>query len=83
MNHLSTTLLSILLLPRMHAAAADGISKPRLVIVGSETHFWATIPKAATETPNILEAMNQESYFKTVYAPSCFAYTYLTLFTAG
>lgn len=50
----------------MQKAALEG-STPRLVIVSSDSHFWIKIPEKATESPNILEAMNEESYFNTVY----------------
>lgn len=66
-NHLSTALLSLLLLPRMARAAADGLSKPRLVIVSSEVHFWTKIPEIVTTTPHILQKMNEESYYKSMY----------------
>ncbi|KAI0093262.1 hypothetical protein BDY19DRAFT_418080 [Irpex rosettiformis] len=39
-NHLSTSLLALLLLPNLVKAAEQHSSTSRLVIVGSETHFW-------------------------------------------
>jgi len=63
-NHLSTALLSLLLLPRLKEAATKGSAHPRLVIVSSEGHHFVNIPERVVSTPNILEAMNREDYCK-------------------
>ncbi|KDQ57850.1 hypothetical protein JAAARDRAFT_35543 [Jaapia argillacea MUCL 33604] len=55
-NYLSTALLSLLLLPAMDRTAREHKTKPHLVIVSSEVHFWAKIPDDATKT---LESMNK------------------------
>jgi retinol dehydrogenase 12 len=61
-NHLSTTLLCILLLPKLKAAATNGNPHPRLVVVSSEVHYFAQIPAQAVSTPNILETLNRKDY---------------------
>ncbi|PPQ97552.1 hypothetical protein CVT26_002337 [Gymnopilus dilepis] len=43
-NYLSSSLLFLLLLPRMIKTAVEHRTRPRLVIVSSDVHYWATIP---------------------------------------
>ncbi|KAJ7671218.1 hypothetical protein B0H17DRAFT_1141554 [Mycena rosella] len=46
-NCLSTPLLAFLLLPRMMRTAEQYSTVPRLAVVASEVHHWATIPKTS------------------------------------
>ncbi|EJU05780.1 NADP-binding protein [Dacryopinax primogenitus] len=61
-NHLSTALLSIRLLPcLMKATVAPPF--PRLVIVSSDVHYWVyDLPEASA--PNILELLGSEEHCK-------------------
>jgi len=61
-NHLSTALLSIRLLPSlMKATVAPPF--PRLVIVSSDVHYWVyELPEA--QAPNILELLGSEEHCK-------------------
>ena len=60
-NHLSTALVSFLLLPNMIKAAEKRKSKSRLVIVSSAVHHWAHLEKI-TSSPDLLQAMNDKTY---------------------
>lgn len=60
-NHLSTALVSFLLLPNMVKAAELHQSKSRLVIVCSETHFWVNLSDVIS-APNLLQTMNDKQY---------------------
>ncbi|KAH7888900.1 short-chain dehydrogenase [Phlebopus sp. FC_14] len=60
-NYLSTTLLSILMLPHLiKAATAEDAS--RLVIVSSEAHFFVTKLEGADKWPSILGKLSDEAY---------------------
>ncbi|GJJ08126.1 hypothetical protein Clacol_002334 [Clathrus columnatus] len=58
-NHLGTALLTLLLLPYMKNAPYSPPT-PRIVVVGSETHYFVTFKKQARK-PNIIEALNEET----------------------
>ncbi|KZT59756.1 NAD(P)-binding protein [Calocera cornea HHB12733] len=59
-NHLSTALLSIRLLPSFAKATASPIF-PRLVIVSSDVHYWVyELPEA--QAPKILELLGSEEH---------------------
>ncbi|KAI0267298.1 short-chain dehydrogenase [Gloeopeniophorella convolvens] len=61
-NHLSTMLLTILLLPCLLRAASSGSSpNPRVVIVASEAHFWASVSREELESEKILDKLNDEA----------------------
>ncbi|BFZ63025.1 hypothetical protein YB2330_004137 [Saitoella coloradoensis] len=61
-NVLSTTLLALLLLPLLRRTVrSDPTSTPRLILVGSEVHFWAKFPEQDAERP--LAALNDQSRF--------------------
>ncbi|KAI1318727.1 short-chain dehydrogenase/reductase SDR [Xylariaceae sp. FL0255] len=60
-NHLSTALLSLLLLPPLTRTAQDTHTPSRLTIVTSEVHFWTPFDEKAA--PSILERMDQEESF--------------------
>ncbi|KAF9485524.1 short-chain dehydrogenase [Pholiota conissans] len=53
-NNLSTSLLALLLLPRLVETAQKYQTTPRLVIVSSEMHFVTTIDEAVLENDNPL-----------------------------
>ncbi|KAJ7272452.1 short-chain dehydrogenase [Mycena rebaudengoi] len=54
-NCLSLSLLALLLLPRMLQTARDHSTLPRIVLVSSGLHYWATIDKCLLKSPNVLE----------------------------
>jgi len=61
-NHLSTALLSIRLIPCFMKAATSPIF-PRLVIVSSDVHYWVyELPEA--QAPKILELLGSEEHCK-------------------
>jgi retinol dehydrogenase-12 len=61
-NHLSTALLSLLLLPVLRKTAI-AVQKPsRLTFTSSEVHMWT--PFKEQNTTNILECLNDKEYFK-------------------
>ncbi|KAJ6512135.1 hypothetical protein C8R47DRAFT_1093696 [Mycena vitilis] len=61
-NCLSMPLLSLLLLPHMVRTAREHSTVPRIVVVASEVHFWASIEKRVAETPNILTTLGSAEY---------------------
>ena len=60
-NHVSTALVSILLVPNMARAAREHNSHSRLVIVCSGLHASAR-PEKVTPAPNMLHALNDAQY---------------------
>ncbi|EGO00484.1 hypothetical protein SERLA73DRAFT_181097 [Serpula lacrymans var. lacrymans S7.3] len=62
-NHLSTALLSILMLPHLIRSSTE-TSQSRLVIVSSEAHYFTKISKleGPRDCPNILKMLSSESY---------------------
>ncbi|VDC06484.1 unnamed protein product [Peniophora sp. CBMAI 1063] len=67
-NVLSALLLPVLLIPAAQRAAAEHPeSKPRLVIVGSDVHFWAEMPEKVIHSPSgkVLAELNKpENWLK-------------------
>ena len=62
-NHLSTALLSLLLLPNMAKAAQEHKSHARLVLVSSEMHFFARISEDLKVAPSgILKTLNDPQF---------------------
>ncbi|KAG9310809.1 hypothetical protein JVU11DRAFT_8662 [Chiua virens] len=61
-NHLGTALLSLLLLPRLVETGRKVGSTSRLVIVASEVHYWADIPKDVVESSNPLATLTSSKY---------------------
>jgi retinol dehydrogenase 12 len=60
-NVVSTFLLALLLLPKLRAAAAQFNITPRLPIVGSAVHFWATTAElTAPAQGKIFETLNDQ-----------------------
>lgn len=60
-NVTSTFLLALLLLPKLKASAKAFNTRPRLVIVSSETHSMSKLKEK--RSPNIFKAMNDSSKF--------------------
>ncbi|KAI1132543.1 NAD(P)-binding protein [Nemania abortiva] len=60
-NHLGTSLLSLLLLGPLKATAAANDSTTRLTIVSSENHFWVKFNEI--NAPSTLERMDTEESF--------------------
>jgi retinol dehydrogenase-12 len=60
-NHLGTSLLSILLLPTLQTSAKVTGKPSRLTIVTSEGHFW--VPFHERTAPNILARMDEKETF--------------------
>jgi retinol dehydrogenase 12 len=61
-NHLSTSLLAFRLVPRLLETAKERNTISRLTVVGSGLHYWAKIPEAALQSPNIFEKLSDPSY---------------------
>ena len=61
-NHLSTALLSILLLPNLLKGAELHKSFSRAVFVSSGVHHWVTFQGPILSTRNILETLSEEEY---------------------
>ena len=57
-NHLSTALLAILLVPLFAKTAQRFSVYPRLVLVSSDTHFFYTFPESAFQQSNLLETLS-------------------------
>lgn len=55
-NVISTTLLTLLLLPILRASAAKWDTQPTLTVVCSEIHTWAKFPER--KAPNALQALS-------------------------
>ncbi len=60
-NVLSTTLLALLSLPKMRETVRKFATRPRLVIVGSEVHFWAQFPEQSEA--KAIAALNDKAKF--------------------
>ncbi|KII92879.1 hypothetical protein PLICRDRAFT_488697 [Plicaturopsis crispa FD-325 SS-3] len=61
-NYLSTTLISLLLLPILERTAKDYSTTPRLSVVGSGAHYSATLKDDVLKSPKILEKLNDKAY---------------------
>ncbi|KAH8548662.1 hypothetical protein BGW37DRAFT_505798 [Umbelopsis sp. PMI_123] len=63
-NHLSASLLALSLLPsiRRTAAKATPGNLPRIVIVASDVHYWATF-RSSQQSGSIIKAMNTPEYY--------------------
>jgi retinol dehydrogenase 12 len=59
-NDLSCVLLSILLLPRLLKTPKDR-PRPRLVVVSSDVHYYASLAKEIS-SPKILDKLNEKEY---------------------
>ncbi|KAF2116494.1 short-chain dehydrogenase/reductase family protein-like protein [Lophiotrema nucula] len=63
-NALSTTLLSILLLPKLKASKQPGGKTPILEIINSGLHQRATLDPQIVESSKVLQGYNKEENFK-------------------
>ncbi|KAJ7286856.1 hypothetical protein C8J57DRAFT_572775 [Mycena rebaudengoi] len=62
-NCLATNLLTLLLLPSMLRTATRHSTVPRIVVVSSETHYWAEFDKKVRETRGeILKTLGSAAY---------------------
>jgi hypothetical protein len=62
-NHLSAMLLTVLLLPCLFKAVSSGTSpNPRIVIVGSDVHYWTKFSETEVESDNILQKLSDKNY---------------------
>lgn len=78
-NYLSTSLLALLLLPRMVETAKNYEVTPRIVVVTSEVHYWAKIDKAILEAPNPLKAYGSLDNF----TPKCVSHGFSYVVRVG
>jgi retinol dehydrogenase 12 len=62
-NHLSTMLLTTLLLPCLLKAASSGTSpNPRVVIVSSDRHYFSKLSKEGVESDKIIEKLSDKNH---------------------
>ncbi|PSS17125.1 hypothetical protein PHLCEN_2v3230 [Hermanssonia centrifuga] len=63
-NHLSTALLALLLVPALARTAKANATHSRLVVVASDTHFWTKFGEELKpeNAPGILEKLNERAY---------------------
>ncbi|KAJ7343775.1 hypothetical protein DFH08DRAFT_214798 [Mycena albidolilacea] len=59
---LSTPLMALLLLPTMLKTAREHSTVPRLVVVSSEVHYWASIEKQIRENHAMLKMLGSAEY---------------------
>ncbi|RUS30119.1 hypothetical protein BC938DRAFT_479832 [Jimgerdemannia flammicorona] len=62
-NHLSTMLLTLLLLPAIRRTTASLTWAPRIILLTSEVHYWADLPERTA--PNILTTLNNSTAWDT------------------
>ncbi|KAJ2930251.1 hypothetical protein H1R20_g6820, partial [Candolleomyces eurysporus] len=63
-NNLSTSLLCLLLAPRMVETGEKFKTKPRLVVVGSEVHYWSTLKNEVFESGSAFRTISSKEYGK-------------------
>ncbi|KZV80750.1 NAD(P)-binding protein [Exidia glandulosa HHB12029] len=61
-NHISTALLCILLVPLLNKTAQAFLVVPRIVIISSEMHFFATVEDKVRAQPRLLETLSSQEY---------------------
>ncbi|EPQ57033.1 NAD P-binding protein [Gloeophyllum trabeum ATCC 11539] len=59
-NHLSTVLCSLLLLPSLLKTASEHSVQTRLVVVASGVHYWMDLNESIRQSPSILEKLSEE-----------------------
>ncbi|KAJ6580743.1 hypothetical protein B0H19DRAFT_1112261 [Mycena capillaripes] len=59
---LSTPLAALLLLPTMIKTGREHSTRPRLVVVSSEMHYWTHIDKSVSENPDMLKTLGSAEY---------------------
>ncbi|KAJ2919907.1 hypothetical protein MD484_g391, partial [Candolleomyces efflorescens] len=65
-NNLSTSLLCLLLAPRMVETGERYKTKPRLVVVASEVHYWTTLKDEVFESGSAFRTISSKEYGHTV-----------------
>lgn len=61
-NNLSSSLLAILLLPRLLETAAREHTAPRIVMVTSEMHYWTELEDQVFNSPNAFDLLGSKEY---------------------
>ncbi|GLB39563.1 putative protein CC1G_02706 Coprinopsis cinerea okayama7 130 [Lyophyllum shimeji] len=61
-NCLAPSLLALRLLPRMIQTSQEHGTRPRLVIVTSEVHFWSNIEQKVLDGPSIYKTLSSKEY---------------------
>ncbi|KAK0214412.1 hypothetical protein IW262DRAFT_1405937 [Armillaria fumosa] len=61
-NNLGPGLLAIRMIPKMLETARKHSVYPRLVVVASDVHYWATIEKDVIASPGILAKLSDKEY---------------------
>ncbi|KAG2112708.1 uncharacterized protein F5147DRAFT_632379 [Suillus discolor] len=61
-NHLATSLLSLLLIPRLIAAGKKSSTPSRIVIVSSEFHYWITPAKEVQASSKPLKTLSSQEW---------------------
>ncbi|KAJ6485601.1 hypothetical protein C8R45DRAFT_903286 [Mycena sanguinolenta] len=61
-NHLSTSLLALLLLPAMVRTAEQHSTVPRIVVVSSGAFHWVKVNKSVYEDPEVLKTLGGAQY---------------------
>ncbi|KAJ3528292.1 hypothetical protein NMY22_g9467 [Coprinellus aureogranulatus] len=59
-NNLSTSLLTLLLVPKMEETAKLSGGNPRIVIVSSDVHFWAKLDDAVLNAESSFRALSDD-----------------------
>ncbi|KAF9526084.1 hypothetical protein CPB83DRAFT_858316 [Crepidotus variabilis] len=62
-NHLSPSLLALLLLPKMAETASIYQTKPRLVMVSSEVHYFTSFKQTMIDSPNPHRLFGSMDYY--------------------
>ncbi|KAF9526085.1 short-chain dehydrogenase [Crepidotus variabilis] len=62
-NHISPSLVAILLLPKLSETASKHQTVPRLVLVSSEVHYWAKFEQEMIDSPNPHRVFGSMDYF--------------------
>lgn len=63
-NNVATPLVALRLLPSMARTARDYSTRPRLVVVSSDVHYFVKLDKRAVASPNILQTLASEEFCK-------------------
>ncbi|KAJ7921228.1 hypothetical protein B0H13DRAFT_2318584 [Mycena leptocephala] len=73
-NHLSTSLLALLLLPAMIKTAQQHSTLPRLVVVSSGALYWVEFDKSVRENPDMLKTLGTRLIYLQEHAVQIFTY---------
>jgi NAD(P)-dependent dehydrogenase (short-subunit alcohol dehydrogenase family) len=80
-NCLAMPLLSLLLLPHMVRTGSQYSTVPRIVVVASDVHYWASIEQRVLDTPNVLTTLGSKEYCTPKYVFLVREGVNLTIFT--